>query len=80
MLRKGKILKEQACFLPNINSYDGQPIIDKIPHYDGAYIATGHGCWGILTGPATGKCLAQLILNHPLDVDLTRLSMERMNR
>jgi hypothetical protein len=27
----------------------------------GCYCATGHSCWGILNGPATGKALAELI-------------------
>ena len=27
----------------------------------GAYVATGHGPWGMLNAPATGKALAELI-------------------
>ena len=50
VLRKGRVLKEQACYLPCSN--DGLPFIGKIgTEYDGAYIASGHGCWGILNGP-----------------------------
>ena len=70
-LKNGKVLKQSACFLPCSDS--GKPIIGKIPKYEGAYIATGHGCWGILNGPATGKCLAQYILNKKVDIDLKGL-------
>ena len=54
-----EVLKEQACYLPCTSN--GAPIIGAIPGYEGAYIATGHTCWGILNGPATGKAMAELI-------------------
>ena len=54
-----EVLKEQACYLPCTSN--GAPIIGAIPCYEGAYIATGHTCWGILNGPATGKAMAELI-------------------
>ena len=44
-LRNGKVLKQTACFLPC--SDNGKPSIGKIPKYEGAYIAAGHGCWVI---------------------------------
>jgi glycine/D-amino acid oxidase-like deaminating enzyme len=44
--------KMQACHLPI--SVDGEPLIGRHPKVSGAYIATGHGCWGILNAPATG--------------------------
>lgn len=74
-LKEAKVLKEQACYLPC--SPDGVPIIGKLPNYQGAYVATGHGCWGILNAPATGKCLAQMILNQELDIDLSPFSPNR---
>jgi len=52
---------EQACFLPC--SEDGLPFIGPIPDLKGAYIATGHSCWGILNGPATGLAVAELIVS-----------------
>lgn len=51
----------QACFLPC--SEDNVPVIGKLPHLDGAYVATGHSCWGILNAPATGAALAELIVD-----------------
>ena len=29
----------------------------------GVYLGTGHSCWGILNGPATGLMLAEMILD-----------------
>jgi len=40
------VTKKQACYLPI--SADGEPLIGRHPKVSGAYIATGHGCWGIL--------------------------------
>ena len=74
-LESATFLKEQACYLPW--SPDHRPIISKIPNYEGAFIATGHGCWGILNGPATGLAMSQLILDRPCDIDLSEFSMAR---
>ncbi|EFJ33081.1 hypothetical protein SELMODRAFT_270535 [Selaginella moellendorffii] len=60
---------QQACFLPL--SVDGVPLIGKLPHAAGVYLATGHSCWGILNAPATGASLAELIVeSHSTTVDL----------
>merc|ERR1711936_19517 len=71
-LKGAKLLQKQACYLPC--SPDGIPIIGKLPCYKDAYVGTGHGVWGILNGPATGKCLAQVILDIKPDIDLTPFS------
>ncbi|OAY78062.1 putative oxidoreductase C1F5.03c [Ananas comosus] len=62
-LKKGEtaeVVAEQACFLPCTE--DGLPVIGEIPGVKNCYVATGHSCWGILNGPATGAALAELIL------------------
>eukprot|EP00955_Chlamydomonas_euryale_P115502 366354-Chlamydomonas_euryale.AAC.12 len=51
----------QACYLPI--PAGNAPIIGAVPSVRGAYVATGHSCWGILNAPATGKALAELILD-----------------
>lgn len=56
-----EIQKSQACYLPH--SKDGIPIFGKTQHKN-AFVATGHGVWGILLAPATGKRMARLIM-HP---------------
>lgn len=50
---------EQACYLPTTN--DSLPVIGGIPGVKGAFIGSGHGCWGILNGPATGEAIAELL-------------------
>ena len=65
-----KSAQTQACFLPT--SPDGDPLIGAIPGVAGAYIATGHSCWGILNAPATGLGMAELIMTgHATSVDLS---------
>ncbi|KAJ8631445.1 hypothetical protein MRB53_024768 [Persea americana] len=67
---------EQACFLPCTE--DGLPVIGEMPGVKGCYVATGHSCWGILNGPATGATLAQLVLDgRTAVVDLTPFSPAR---
>ena len=51
----------QACYLPN--PPDGLPVIGKVPGTEGAFIATGHTCWGILNSPGTGAAMAELIVD-----------------
>ncbi|KAL3805579.1 hypothetical protein HJC23_005823 [Cyclotella cryptica] len=50
----------QACYLPTTD--DGIPVIGEIPGVKGAFVAAGHGCWGILNGPATGEAVAELLM------------------
>ncbi|XP_067928090.1 uncharacterized protein [Watersipora subatra] len=70
VLQDCELLVGQACYLPIPPESD--PIIGKVPHYNGQlYIAAGHYCWGILNGPATGKGLAELIVNGNSSIDLS---------
>ena len=50
-LLAAELKHQQACYLPI--SPDNVPIIGELS-VKGAYVATGHGVWGILNGPATG--------------------------
>lgn len=49
----------QACMLPI--SSDGLPCMGAVPNYQNVYVCAGHSCWGILCGPISGKCMAELI-------------------
>ncbi|XP_031486816.1 putative oxidoreductase TDA3 [Nymphaea colorata] len=70
---------EQACFLPCTT--DGQPVIGQVPNVKGLYVATGHSCWGILNGPATGAAVAELVLDgQSAIVDLKPFSPLRFLR
>ncbi|CAH8499096.1 unnamed protein product [Schistosoma turkestanicum] len=63
-LKDAEMITESACYLPLV--YDGYPVIGRIPNLSNVYIATGNSCWGILTGPITGRLLSAIILkNNP---------------
>ncbi|GAV74866.1 DAO domain-containing protein [Cephalotus follicularis] len=73
---EAQVKAEQACFLPSTD--DGVPVIGEIPGVKGCYVATGHTCWGILNGPATGASMAELVVDGCATiVDLTRFSPAR---
>ncbi len=60
-LAAAPIERRQACYRPVTD--DGLPLIGRIPGAAGAYVATGHGPWGMLNAPATGRALAELIVD-----------------
>ncbi|CAL0313452.1 unnamed protein product [Lupinus luteus] len=73
---EARVKAEQACFLPCTD--DGVPVIGEIPGVKGCYVATGHNCWGILNGPATGAAMAELVIDgHSSIVDLEKFSPAR---
>ncbi|PIA27092.1 hypothetical protein AQUCO_08300055v1 [Aquilegia coerulea] len=77
-LRDGEVTvkAEQACFLPCTD--DSTPVIGELPNVKGCYVATGHSCWGILNGPATGAAVSELVLDgHSSIVDLNPFSPAR---
>jgi glycine/D-amino acid oxidase-like deaminating enzyme len=59
-LASAAITRRQACYRPVTD--DGLPLIGRVPGAAGAYVATGHGPWGMLNAPATGLALAELIV------------------
>ena len=60
-MRDGKVLVRQACYLPLVES-GGGPLIGPTKT-KGVWIATGHTCWGIQNGPATGKLMSEFIFD-----------------
>lgn len=56
-----EVTTRQACFRPV--TQDGLPLIGPIPDAPGAFVATGHGPWGILGAPATAEMLAEMIFD-----------------
>ncbi|KAI3813382.1 hypothetical protein L1987_18104 [Smallanthus sonchifolius] len=73
---ESRVKAEQACFLPCTD--DSLPVIGEIPGMKRCYVATGHSCWGILNGPATGAAMAELVMDGcSTIVDLTRFSPAR---
>ncbi len=77
VLASAKIVARQACFRPVAR--DGLPLIGRVPGVAGAYLATGHGVWGILNGPATGEAMAELIAGGAAQsVDLSAFDPGRL--
>jgi glycine/D-amino acid oxidase-like deaminating enzyme len=60
-LAGARIDRRQACYRPVTD--DNLPLIGRVPAVPGAYVATGHGPWGMLNAPATGLALAELIVD-----------------
>ena len=60
-LADAQLKLSQACYLPC--PPDNLPAIGKVPGVTGAYIATGHTCWGILNSSGTGAAMAELIVD-----------------
>jgi D-amino-acid dehydrogenase len=59
---------------------DGLPIIGPAPLARNVWIATGHGMLGLTQGPATGKLVAEWIIEGHPGLDLTPLRPERFQR
>ncbi|MEO6350822.1 MAG: FAD-dependent oxidoreductase [Candidatus Limnocylindrales bacterium] len=49
----------RACARPV--SLDGRPIIGAIPDVANLFVCAGHGPWGISTGPASARLIAQVM-------------------
>ena len=61
-LRDGEVLARQACYLPSVEAGSGGPLIGKTG-IEGLLLATGHTCWGIQNGPATGKLMSEFVFD-----------------
>ena len=61
ILEQAELVEQTACLRPL--SLDGLPIIGPVPGVSGLYLATGHGRQGILISTATGRAIADLIVD-----------------
>ena len=57
---RARVLGVRACARPL--SFDGRPLVGPVPGVDGLWLAAGHGPWGISTGPASARQLANAVL------------------
>lgn len=57
---EGELSHAQACMRPC--PPDAKPYMGKVTGWKGAYINAGHNCWGIAWAPASGKAIAELVL------------------
>jgi D-hydroxyproline dehydrogenase subunit beta len=64
----------RACARPL--AADGRPLLGAAPGLPGAFIAAGHGPWGISTGPGSARLVVEAILGHgsaiPAELDVAR--------
>jgi glycine/D-amino acid oxidase-like deaminating enzyme len=58
-------------------SRDGRPLIGPAPWCDGLWIATGHGPWGISTGPGSARLLVDRMLD-PATPIAAELAVDRL--
>lgn len=56
---------------------DLRPVMGSVPAVDNIYLATGHGASGLQLGPYSGKVIADLMTNQPLDANLQPFSITR---
>lgn len=78
-----RILVNASGFLPSIadapirgtrccarpQSVDGRPLVGRVPGWDNVYVCAGHGPWGISTGPASARLVADLVLGGSPAID-----------
>lgn len=67
------IEKEQLCFRPMTER--GTPFIGPYGEVDGVYVGTGHGHFGIILGPGTGKVLSEMMLGEELSAEISQFSL-----
>jgi D-amino-acid dehydrogenase len=64
----------RACARPQ--SLDGRPLVGAVPGAPGLFVCSGHGAWGISTGPASARLIADEILGRspviPVELDPAR--------
>jgi glycine/D-amino acid oxidase-like deaminating enzyme len=61
-LERAKVDGARACARPQ--SLDGPPLVGPVGGVEGLWVAAGHGPWGISTGPATGRLVADALLGR----------------
>ena len=52
----------RACARPQCD--DGRPLVGAVPGFERLYVCAGHGPWGISTGPASARLVADLMLGR----------------
>jgi glycine/D-amino acid oxidase-like deaminating enzyme len=76
-LASAPLVAIRSCARPV--SLDGRPLVGPVPWLDRAFVAAGNGPWGISTGPATARMVADLVLGNAASVPAT-LAPERFGR
>lgn len=73
-----EVAVKQSCYLPFTSRHGGTPCLGMVPQHSNVYVATGHGCWGILNSLASGLAMSELILDGRSEtVDLRPFDPQR---
>lgn len=76
-LRGARVSHRQACYRPICT--DAIPVIGRCPDLEGAYVATGHNCWGMLNAPGSGLAMSELVIDGEARVlDLSSFDPRRL--
>jgi glycine/D-amino acid oxidase-like deaminating enzyme len=61
-LRHAEVVGLRTCARPQ--SIDGRPLLGEVRAQEGLWVAAGHGPWGISTGPASARVVADAVLGR----------------
>jgi glycine/D-amino acid oxidase-like deaminating enzyme len=67
-----------CCFRPA--TADGQPVIDRVPGLDNAWVSAGHDGDGLLMAPATGQALATWITTGHQPKEVASFGLSRFDQ
>jgi glycine oxidase len=70
-----RVRYQWCCFRPA--TADGQPVIDRVPGLDNAWVSAGHDGDGLLMAPATGQALATWIATSRQPQQVTSFGLSR---
>jgi glycine/D-amino acid oxidase-like deaminating enzyme len=65
-LADAPLVSLRSCARPV--ALDGRPLVGTVPWLERAFVAAGHGPWGISTGPATARLIADLVLGREVAI------------
>lgn len=79
-IRDGQVTARQACYLPQVETAAGGPLVG-LTAKGGVFVAAGHTCWGIQNGPATGKIMSEFVFDgKSLSADVRSLDPRKVMR
>ena len=72
-----RLRHQWCCFRPA--TADGQPVIDRVPGLDNAWVSAGHDGDGLLMAPATGRALATWIATSRQPREVASFGLSRFD-
>jgi glycine/D-amino acid oxidase-like deaminating enzyme len=73
-----RVRYQWCCFRPA--TADGQPVIDRVPSLDNAWVSVGHDGDGLLMAPATGQALASWIITSRQPQEVASFGLSRFDQ